>query len=108
MACCFIYYNHSNYELFHNYEIESFMMQSFTYNLFACSNSRYVEADNMGGWYIFESEYGLLSVGCTKTGSMLCFGDFYYTIAGRRKCGIFFSELFESCMGQEVSQLFFK
>jgi len=73
----YIYYNYSNYELFHNYEIENFMMQSLTYNLFACSNSRYVESDNMGGWYIFETEYGLLTVGCTKTGSMLCFNDFY-------------------------------
>ncbi len=73
----YIYYNQNNYQLFHNYEIESFMMQAFTYNLFACSNSRYVEANNMGGWYLFESEYGLLTVGCTKTGSMLCFDDFY-------------------------------
>jgi hypothetical protein len=76
----YIYYNDYNYELFHNNEIESFIMQSLTYNLFACSNSRYVESDNMGGWYIFETEYGLLSVGCTKTGSMLCFEDFYYPL----------------------------
>lgn len=65
------------YNLFHNYEIEDFMMQSFSYNLFACSNSRFVENDNMGGWYIYETRYGLLTVGTTKTGSMLCFDDFY-------------------------------
>ncbi|MCK4427009.1 MAG: dockerin type I repeat-containing protein, partial [candidate division Zixibacteria bacterium] len=46
-------------------------------NLFACSNSRYVENDDMGDWYIFQSTYGLLSVGSTKTGSMLCFYDYY-------------------------------
>ena len=73
----YMYYNSNNYQLFYNYEIESFMMQSFSYNLFACSNSRYVEADNMGGWYTFESDYGLITVGCSKTGSMLCFDDFY-------------------------------
>ena len=73
----YIFYDYNNYQLFHNYEIENFMMQALTYNLFACSNSRYVESDNMGGWYIFETEYGLLTVGCTKTGSMLCFEDFY-------------------------------
>jgi len=36
-----------------------------------------VEADDMGNWYIFQSTYGLLSVGSTKTGSMLCFYDYY-------------------------------
>lgn len=34
----------------------------------------------MGGWYIFETEYGLLSVGSTKTGAMLCFDDFYWPL----------------------------
>ena len=73
----YIFYDYNNYQLFNNYEIETNMMQALSYNLFACSNARYVESDNMGGWYIFETEYGLISVGSTKTGSMLCFDDFY-------------------------------
>jgi len=76
-ASHFIYYNESSYQQFYNYEIESYMMQALSYNLFACSNSRYVENDNMGAWYIFETDYGLISLGSTKTGSMLCFDDFY-------------------------------
>ncbi len=76
----YIYYNNHNYEMFHNYEIEQYMMQAISYNLFACSNSRYVELDNMGGWYIFETDYGLISVGSTKTGAMLCFDDFYWPL----------------------------
>jgi hypothetical protein len=47
------------------------------YNLFACSNSRYIEYNYMGGWYIFCQSYGLVSVGSTKTGSMLDFSYFY-------------------------------
>jgi len=47
------------------------------YNLFACSNSRYIEGNYMGGWYIFCQTYGLASIGSTKTGSMLDFQYFY-------------------------------
>ncbi|MCK4404177.1 MAG: hypothetical protein KAW02_03720 [candidate division Zixibacteria bacterium] len=66
-----------DYSLFYNYEIEEIDVQVFFYNLFACSNCRYVEQDDMGNWYIFQSTYGLLSVGSTKTGSMLCFFGYY-------------------------------
>ncbi|MCK4385762.1 MAG: hypothetical protein KAW52_05805, partial [candidate division Zixibacteria bacterium] len=66
-----------DYSLFHNYEIEDIDVQVFFYNLFACSNCRFVEDDDMGDWYTFQSTYGLLSVGSTKTGSMLCFYDYY-------------------------------
>jgi len=66
-----------DYSLFYNYEIEDIDVQVLFYNLFACSNSRFVENDDMGSWYIFQSTYGLVSIGSTKTGSMLCFYDFY-------------------------------
>jgi hypothetical protein len=107
----YLYYNEYNYELFHNYEIENFMMQSLTYNLFACSNSRYVESDNMGGWYIFETDYGLLSVGATKTGSMLCFGDFYYPLGQEASYGnamLEWSQLnMETCAGDASRAWFY-
>jgi len=60
------------YEL---YDIES---HSVSYNMFACSNSLYTENNYMGGWYCFmDNEWGVFSVGCTKSGSMLYFEDFY-------------------------------
>jgi hypothetical protein len=62
---------------FYNSEIESLPVQSLFYNLFACSNARYVENDNMGSWYVFATEYGLLSIGSTKTGAMLNFEDYF-------------------------------
>ena len=51
--------------------------QPVFYNLFACSNARYVDGNYMGGTYIFTPTAGLVAVGSTKTGSMLYFNDFY-------------------------------
>jgi hypothetical protein len=55
---------------------------AFFYNLFACSNARFTQADYMAGWYVFDKSggtpcNGLAAVGSTKTGSMLLFENFY-------------------------------
>jgi hypothetical protein len=100
-----------DYSLFHNYEIEDIDVQVLFYNLFACSNCRYVELDDMGDWYLFQSTYGLLSVGATKTGSMLCFYDFYTPLGN----GSSFGEAFrswcvndiETCAGDESRAWFY-
>lgn len=99
------------YSLFHNYEIEQIDVQVLFYNLFACSNSRFVEEDDMGNWYIFQSEYGLVSIGSTKTGSMLCFYDYYEPLGN----GATFGEAFlswcindiETCAGEESRPWFY-
>jgi hypothetical protein len=100
-----------DYSLFHNYEIEDIDVQVLFYNLFACSNCRYVENDDMGDWYIFQNTYGLVSVGSTKTGSMLCFFGFYDTLGN----GATFGEAFlswcinhiETCAGEESRPWFY-
>jgi hypothetical protein len=100
-----------NFDIFINFEIEQYMMQALSYNLFACSNARYVEDDNMGGWYIFESQYGLISIGSTKTGSMLCIDDFYRPLGQ----GLTFGEAFlfwaradiEYCASEESRPWFY-
>jgi hypothetical protein len=100
-----------DYSLFHNYEIEIIDVQVLFYNLFACSNSRYVEADDMGDWYIFQSIYGLVSVGSTKTGSMLCFSGYYEPLGN----GASFGEAYlswcvnhmETCAGDESRPWFY-
>ncbi len=61
----------------YNDEIIAIDPPAVFYNLFACSNARFVENDNMGGCYIFCDGNGLASIGSTKTGSMLDFGSFY-------------------------------
>ena len=57
---------------------------AYFYNLFACSNARYIEYNYMAGWYIFCQEYGLAALGSTKTGSMLDF-DYFYAPFGEGK-----------------------
>jgi hypothetical protein len=66
------------------------------YNLFACSNARYVETNYMAGWYIFCQTYGLASIGSTKTGSMLSFASFYKPFGEGKSIGQSFSGWFSA------------
>jgi hypothetical protein len=94
----YFYDGYGNYALFHNYWIEALDMQVLFYNLFACSNCRHTASDYMGGWYIFQSTYGLLAVGTTKTGSMLQFDDYYDPLGG----GATFGEAFHTWAVQNM------
>jgi hypothetical protein len=60
-----------------NAEIKTIDPLALFYNLFACSNARFISYDYMAGWYVFCQDYGLAAVGSTKTGSMLYFNHFY-------------------------------
>lgn len=65
---------------------------AYFYNLFACSNARFTQAEYMGGWYIFDKAgnstcNGLAAVGSTKTGSMLLFENFYGPMASGKTIG---------------------
>jgi len=52
------------------------------HNLFACSNARYTTDNNMGGIYTLDpGSMGLISIGSTKTGSMLFFEVFYGAVS---------------------------
>jgi len=73
--------NGSSWGYIQNWEIRNNDPQGYFYNLFACSNCRYVETDYMGGWYIFAQTYGLGAIGSTKTGAMLFFEDYYPVLA---------------------------
>ncbi len=77
------------------------------YNLFACSNARYVESNYMSGWYIFCQSYGLASIGSTKTGSMLEFGGFYGPFGNGKTIGESFADWFTSIGndGYEIGEL---
>jgi hypothetical protein len=59
------------------YEVRDIDPQARFYNLFACSNCRFTDANHMGGVYTFGTTAGLASVGSTKSGSMLGFIEFY-------------------------------
>ena len=73
----FYYNNGTNSDLVHNYDIPLVNPTAHFYNLFACSNSRFTIANNMGGMYIYGSDHCMGTLGSTKTGSMLNFSEFY-------------------------------
>ncbi len=60
-----------------NSEVRTLHPVAHFYNLFACSHARYVEGNYSAGWYTFNATNGLVSIGSTKTGSMLDFQYFY-------------------------------
>jgi len=75
------------YDYLYSTELPEWYPGALFYNLFACSNSRYVEENYMGGNYLFSSPDGLGVIGSTKTGSMLSFGDFYTPLANGHTFG---------------------
>lgn len=59
------------HSMLYNWELQTASMNCLFYVPFSCSNSRYVEPDYMGGWYIFgENSLGLSVIGSTKSGSL--------------------------------------
>ncbi len=90
----------------YNYEINLLGPKAFFYNLFACSNARWVERDNIASWYVFSNPYGLVAIGTTKTGSMLYFEDFYGPLGNDQSIG----EAFKSWMtlhGEDLPSWFY-
>ena len=57
------------------------------YNLFVCSGTRFTETNNLAGSIIFGNNWGLLTIGSTKTGSMLNFREFYQPLAQGKSIG---------------------
>ena len=92
--------NGTNWDYMYSSELNQVHPNSLFYNLFACSNSRYVESDYMGGCYLFASADGLGVLGSTKTGSMLYFQDFYNPLSNGQTFGDAFKQWF-SLHGQE-------
>jgi len=75
-------YNHGqNWDWFYAESIPRINPEACFYNLFACSNARFIEHGYCGGRYVFQSTSGLGAIGSTKTGSMLEFQDFYYPLS---------------------------
>jgi hypothetical protein len=79
---------------FYATSIPSLDPQANFYNLFACSNARFVEDGYCGGCYVFQTTAGLGAIGSTKTGSMLQFGDFYDPLGQGASLGEAFRQWF--------------
>jgi len=78
----------------YNSEIKTIQPTAHFYNLFACSNARYVEIDYTSGWYIFGPDHGLAAIGSAKTGSMLNFQYFYGPFGEGKSIGRAFMDWF--------------
>ncbi len=74
--------------------IESIDPVAVFYNLYACSNCRYVETDYMGGWYIFVEDHGLGALGTTKTGGMWDYDLLYGPMGQGESLGRGFAQWF--------------
>ncbi|MEO0019318.1 MAG: C25 family cysteine peptidase [candidate division WOR-3 bacterium] len=88
-------YNHGqNWDWFYAESIPRIDPEACFYNLFACSNARFIERGYCGGRYVFQSTSGLGAIGSTKTGSMLEFQDFYYPLSNNYSLAQAFSSWF--------------
>lgn len=86
---------------FNNHEIPDLGIQVNFYNLFCCSGARFTEDDNLGVWYVLQSEYGLNCVGSTKTGSMMWFANFYTPMGEGKTLGESYLQWFKSTVTLE-------
>jgi hypothetical protein len=75
-------------------EISEINPQTVFVQLFACSNCRWTEPNCLGNWYLFGTDYGLLAIGSTKTGSLLEFEEFYEPIGAGSTPGEAFRQWF--------------
>jgi hypothetical protein len=74
----YFYYNsHQDYALLNNWELHDIVPTARFYNLFACSNAHFETPNNMGALYLLDNFEALVTIGSTKTGSMLRFEDYY-------------------------------
>jgi hypothetical protein len=102
------YNSGQNWEYFYATQIAGLDPEACFYNLFACSNARFVERGYCGGCYVFQTSTGLGAVGSTKTGSMLEFQNFYYSLGagngiGQALTDWFFWRLYDGCLPWERS-----
>ncbi len=74
------------------------------YDLFACSNANFAEPMNMGAVYALGTEYGLLALGSTKTGSMLERSHYYRRLGSYAELGEAFRGWFEDVQPYDTGQ----
>lgn len=100
----FSYNNGTMWDMYYSSEYTSQNPPANFYNFFACSFSRYTASGNCGGSRaIFTQNYGVGSIGSTKTGSMLEFEYFYEPLAQGKNLGIAFRDWFTYITGDGVT-----
>lgn len=91
----FAYNNGGSHDYYYANEYTSQIPPTNFYNFFACSFSRFTSSGNCGGSRaIFNQDYGIGSIGSTKTGSMLDFEYFYQPLGQGANLGKGFKDWF--------------
>ena len=90
------YHSRDSMDWFYATSIPSLDPHANFYNLFACSNVRFVESGYCGGCYVFQTSDGLGAIGSAKTGSMLAFANFYTPLGQGTSLGEAFRQWFET------------
>jgi hypothetical protein len=101
----FMYNNGSQYDYYYANEYTFQNPPANFYNFFACSFSRYTQNGYGGGRAIFNEDYGIGSIGSTKSGSMLDFNYFYRPLSEGKTLGQAFKYWFE-CIYDSVGMNF--
>ncbi|MGD9380616.1 MAG: C25 family cysteine peptidase [candidate division WOR-3 bacterium] len=101
----FAFNNGSQHDYYYSSEYVSQNPPTFFYNFFACSFCRYTSNGYGGGRSIFNDDYGIGSIGSTKSGSMLDFNYFYGPLGQRANLGQAFKYWFE-CIYDSVGMSF--
>jgi len=66
------------------------------YNLFACGPGRFTDQNYLAGAYIYNTNYSLITVASSKSGSMLNFDDFTLPLSEKKTIGEAFREWFDA------------
>ena len=74
------------------------------YDLFACSNANFAESVNMGSVYAMSTEFGLLALGSTKTGSMLERAPYYRALGEYEDFGTAMVQWWEAVQPYDYNQ----
>ena len=101
----FVFNNGSQYDYYYADEYTSQNPPASFYNFFACSFSRYTQNGYGGGRAIFNEDYGIGSIGSTKSGSMLDFNYFYRPLSEGKTLGQAYKYWFE-CIYDSVGMNF--
>lgn len=74
-------------EAFESIEIDDIDVQVLFYLNFNCSAALFTHDDCLCSWYVMQDPYGLLSIGSSKPGSMVCQKDYYVGLSSGNTFG---------------------
>jgi len=72
---------------FYSREIDEIDVQVLFFLNFNCTAALITANDCICSWYVMQEPYGLISIGSSKPGSMVCQAEYYYGVGGGNTLG---------------------